>query len=290
MKSIFISRLVLLTALLSIFSFILGFIYLSAKDVEKIEIPQEVLGSTNIELEEKEEESFTVSVCDNESCVWIPSDGLVIEGKIDENGVYQKILDYVLPYFEKKYGGKTFVKNRAGSFIYWKEDMIPDFSNIFVDILNAFQTKSNATVKIERRDLPGTDGKYAKRYIEIDNSKQKLYVWVDGKVQKEILLSAAKKGYEVYGVFPIIDKGLSPQAPSGSYMPYWMAFYYSPKQDSWYGLHSLIWWYDENGKKVHESTGNIGIRRSRGCIRMLLEDAKYIYEIYRKGDHILIHE
>ena len=73
-------------------------------------------------------------------------------------------------------------------------------------------------------------------------------------------------------------------------MPYWMAFYYSPKQNTYWGLHALIWWYDENGRKVYEPTSNIGVRRSGGCIRMLVEDAKFLYEIYEKGDPILIHE
>ena len=97
-------------------------------------------------------------------------------------------------------------------------------------------------------------------------------------------------GFEVYGVFPIIDKGIQPMAPSGHYMPYWMAFYYSPWQNSWYGLHGLVWWYDDSGSKVFENTDYIGVRRSKGCIRMLKDDAKYLYDRYEKGDHILIHE
>lgn len=238
----------------------------------------------------KQEESYSVSVCDTTSCIWISSEGLEKEGVLDENAIYQRVLDSVLPYFEQKYGGKTVAKNRAGSFIYWKEDLIPDFENIFVDIYKAFKLGINNSVNIEINDLPGTDGKYSQRYIEVDDSKQKLYAWVDGKVVKEIPLSAAKEGFQVFGVFPIVDKGVSPIAPGEKYMPYWMAFYYSPKQDSWYGLHALIWWYDENGKRVYEPETNIGIRRSRGCIRMLVEDAKYLYEIYEKGDPILIHE
>ncbi len=94
----------------------------------------------------------------------------------------------------------------------------------------------------------------------------------------------------MYGVFPIVDKGEAPIAPTGDYMPYWMAFYYSPKQEAWYGLHGLIWWYDDDGNKEYEPESNIGVRRSGGCIRMLVEDAKYIYDIFEKGDLVLIHE
>lgn len=265
---------------------LVAFLIFNEKRDSNISIP-EVAGAQSISQEEK---PFSVSVCDDTSCVWLSSEGLVKDGIVNENVVYQRVLDMVIPHFEKRYGGKTFVKNRAGSFIYWKEDVVPDFSNIFEDVLEAFKSGINTSVYIERKDLPGTDGKYAEKYIEIDNSKQKLYVWINGKVEKEILLSGPRVGYEVYGVFPIVDKGVAPIAPTGRYMPYWMAFYYSPEQNSWFGLHSLIWWYDQNGKKVYEPTTNIGVRRSGGCIRMLLEDAKYIYDIFEKKDPILIHE
>lgn len=281
---------IVLNILLVILLFLFSMYIFREKETSKSTLTQ-VAGAQSISFEEDmKEETFSVSVCDSTSCVWISSDGLIKEGVVDENAVYQIVLDTVIPHFEKKYGGKTFTRNRSGSFIYWKEDVIPDLSNIFEDVYLAFKSRINTSVEVLSKDLPGTDGKYAQKYIEIDNSKQKLYVWIDGMVVKEIHLSAAQPGYQVYGVFPIIDKGVAPIAPGGRYMPYWMAFYYSPKQDSWYGLHALIWWYDENGKKIYEPSTNIGVRRSKGCIRMLLGDAKYLYEIFEKGDHILIHE
>jgi hypothetical protein len=250
----------------------------------------EVEQTEEVKEENVEEKAFSVSVCDFSSCVWISSDGLVNNGVVDQNAVYQKVLDSVIPYFENKYGGKTFVKNRGGEFIYWRYDNIPDFSNIYDKVYEAFKSGTDSRVEIEIKDLPATDGRYADKYIEVDDSKLKLYAWVDGKVVKEIDLSPAKKGYQVYGVFPIIDKGVAPIAPGGKYMPYWMAFYYSPKQDSYYGLHGLIWWYDGNGKKVYETEEHIGVRRSKGCIRMTVENAKFLYNIYQKGDPVLIHE
>ena len=283
--SFFISIVVILSV---IFLSIL-FVKTKANDEEE---DLEVKSVNDSQLEElnEEDKEFYVSVCDRTSCVWISNEKVVKDGIPDENGIYQEVLDQVIPHFEDKYGGKSVAKNRAGSFIYWKEDLIPDFSNIFEEVYNAFLNGENTSVDIHIKDLPGTDGKYADRYIEVDDSKQKLYAWVDGVVVKEINLSAAKEGFQVFGVFPIVDKGIAPIAPGDRYMPYWMAFYYSPKQNSWYGLHALIWWYDEDGKKVFEPETNIGIRRSMGCIRMLIDDAKFLYEIYEKGDPILIHE
>jgi len=292
LKILIIFNFVLVTSIL----FLGSKIYITRSRL-KSEIPQvtaneeiQILPPEEIKGVKEEEKDFTVSVCGSSSCVWISSIGLYENGILNENALYQKILDTVIPHFENKYGGKTFAKNRAGSFIYWQSDTIPDLSNVYTDVLNAFRQKEARSIQIEIKDLPGTDGTYSNRYIEVDNSKQKLYAWVDGKVVKEIYLSAARDGYQVYGVFPIIDKGIAPIAPTGRYMPYWMAFYYSPKQESYWGLHALIWWYDENGNKVYEPTTNIGVRRSGGCIRMLVEDAKFLYEIYEKGDPILSHE
>lgn len=262
-------------------------LYTGLATPKETNIPTEdVLGAEIVE----ENPEYTVSVCHTGDCVYIPNTQVQKDGVLDKGMIYQQVLENVISHFEKGYGGKSVASNKDGNFVYWKEDLIPDLSNIYDDVYSAFLSGMDTNVEIQIKDLPSTDGRYASKYIEVDNSRQKLFVWENGNVVKEILLSGPKDGYAVYGVFPIVDKGINPQAPTGSYMPYWMAFYYSPFQDSWYGLHGLIWWYDDNGRAVYEPTSNIGVRRSGGCIRMLEEDAKYLYENFEKGDLILIHE
>lgn len=262
-------------------------LYNGFSGMTKTSVPQQdVLGAEYI----PEDREFTISVCHIENCVYLSSLDVTKDGEVDKGLVYQLVLEKVFPYFEDTYGGKGFASNRGGSFVYWKEDIRPDLSNVFDEVYKSFKSGLDTNVEISLLDMPSTDGKYATKYIEIDNSRQKLFVWNNGVVEKEILLSGPKEGYEVYGVFPIVDKGLNPKAPTGDYMPYWMAFYYSPSQDSWYGLHGLIWWYDSNGRAVYEPESNIGIRKSGGCIRMVEEDAKYLYEAFQKGDLILLHE
>ena len=141
----------------------------SAMEVEQVE---------ELKEENEKDKTFSVSVCDFSSCVWISSKGLVNNGVVDQNAVYQKVLDSVIPYFENKHGGKTFVKNRGGEFIYWKNDNIPDLSNIYDRVYEAFKSGVNSRVEIEIKDLPATDGRYADKYIEVDDSKLKLYAWV----------------------------------------------------------------------------------------------------------------
>lgn len=266
---------------------LLGLIFFFGIKNSQTNLQEEVLG---IQDDMGTATEYTVSVCHLEDCIYIPSDSVKKDDEIDKAMVYQEVLDKVISHFEKGYGGKGLASSDKGSFVYWKEDLIPDLSNIYDEVYRSFLSGLDTNVEIELKDLPSTNGLYATQYIEIDNSKQKLYVWNDGEIKKEILLSGPKDGYEVYGVFPIVDKGLNPKAPTGDYMPYWMAFYYSGSQSSWYGLHGLIWWYDSNGKVIYESESNIGVRKSGGCIRMVEQDAKYLYENFEKGSYILIHE
>ena len=259
-----------------------------------------VLSDTVYTSPEVVEESIkypSVNVCYKDNCYYILPEiveSFYIDDQLNTNSLYMYLLENVVGYFEKLSGGKTLVKNNKGSFYVWEEDSLIDTRNIYQGVERLLIDRDADVYELRyelyKKDLPGTDGRYSNRYIEVDNSKQKLYAWYDGEVIKTINLSAAQDGFEVYGVFPIIDKGIQPMAPSGHYMPYWMAFYYSPWQHSWYGLHGLVWWYDDSGNKVFENTDYIGVRRSKGCIRMLKDDAKYLYDRYEKGDPVLIHE
>lgn len=237
---------------------------------------------------------YTVSICHEEYCQYLDNDDFKTfsTGKSLDREKFNDFLNtHIIPFFEKKYGQKTIVKNSKGEFPAKLEDVEIVYSTIYDKINSSFISGvKNIKIDLDYKISPGTDGKYAEKYIEVDNSQQRLYVWNGGKVEKVILLSGPVYGWQVYGVFPIVDKGREPIAPGGKYMPYWMAFYYSKKQDSWYGLHGLIWKYRDDGSKWFEPVSNIGTRQSAGCIRMVLEDAKYLYERFEKGDLILIHE
>lgn len=216
---------------------------------------------------------------------------MVIDNSLNKEMFDEYISKKIIPYFEAIFGDKELVKNSKGEFYTRKNDNVPNYSNLYDKINNAYLSgNKDIRVSIDGGDGPGTDGRYAKKYMEVDNSQQKLYVWNNEQVEKVIGLSGPVYGFQVYGVFPIVDKGREPIAPGGKYMPYWMAFHYSRKQNSWYGLHALIWMYREDGGKWFEPESNIYTRQSAGCIRMVLADAKYLYENFQKGDLLLIHE
>ncbi len=216
---------------------------------------------------------------------------LLTDSKINKSKFDEYVEKKVISYFEAVFGGKEMVKSSKGEFLTRTSDKIPEYSSLYEKINESFSSGvSDIRVEIDGKEGPGTDGKYADKYLEVDNSQQKLYVWKNGKVEKIIGLSGPVDGWEVYGVFPIVDKGREPVTSDGKYMPYWMAFYHSQKQNSWYGLHGLIWKYEKDGGKWFEPESNIYTRQSAGCIRMLVEDAKYLYENFQKGDILLIHE
>lgn len=227
----------------------------------------------------------TLSVCVLGECIGIKKS----EVGNDIEDVNEYVVENVIPFINDTCGGKTTTENKNGSFQHWSEDIAPNTYGLTERIYQALRYEFEE-ITVETFKGPYTDGKYADKYIEVDNSTQQLFAWKNGEVIKTINLSAAKDDYVVRGVFPIVDKGVNPKAPSGRYMPYWMGFYYSKSQESWYGLHGLVWWYDDNGKAVYEPRTNIGIRRSNGCVRMVKEDIKFLYENYDRGDHILIHE
>lgn len=247
-----------------------------------------------IVLEDIPEENYTLSVCYKDLCRKMSHkefSPLITNGEVDREkfDIYMK--EKIIPFFDNVFNEMVVVKNNHGEFLARKYDEGFDFDTLYFKVNSSFISGiDDIRVDLDAKIVPGTDGKYADKYIEVDNSQQTLYVWMNGKVVREIGLSGPVYGWQVYGVFPIVDKGLSPIAPGGKYMPYWMAFYYSKKQDSWYGLHALIWMYRADGSKWYEPESNIRTRQSAGCIRMVLEDAKYLYENFERGDKVLIHE
>lgn len=240
------------------------------------------------------QENYTLSVCYKDLCRKMSHkefSPLITNGEVDKEKFETYTRDKIIPFFDNVFNEMITVRNNHGEFLARKYDEGFDFKTLYDKVNSSFISGINdVMVDLDVKIVPGTDGKYLDKYIEVDNSQQTLYVWMDGKVVREIGLSGPVYGWQVYGVFPIIDKGISPIAPGGKYMPYWMAFYYSKKQQSYYGLHGLIWMYKADGSKWYEPESNIRTRQSAGCIRMVLKDAKYLYENFEKKDLILIHE
>jgi lipoprotein-anchoring transpeptidase ErfK/SrfK len=162
-------------------------------------------------------------------------------------------------------------------------------------MVSPYLTRKQVTMEAPTTNsVPNTTGNYASRYIEVDGSRQLLYIWESGKY-KTYGISGALAEYNPVGIHSILNK--SPNAWSSTankWMPYWMAFTYDRSQKAWLGFHALVYWYPgykkEGIQKIYEPETNIGKPRSTGCIRMTKTDAKSLYGWARVGDLVIIHD
>ena len=141
---------------------------------------------------------------------------------------------------------------------------------------------------------PNTDGTVAQRYIEVDGSRQVMFVWESGKYKK-YRMSGAFPEYNPVGVFTILNKSpLAWSSTANKWMPYWMAFTYDKKQAAMLGIHALIYWYpgfQKTGEtKIYEPESNIGKPRSTGCLRLTVSEAEKVYNWAKVGDVVVVHD
>lgn len=151
---------------------------------------------------------------------------------------------------------------------------------------------SGSSIELNRIYKPGTGGEYTdEKYIELDHRRQRLYAWENGRLYKEWEVSGFYDYYAVFGVFDIINQSELAWSPiAEKWMPYWMAFYYDGRQEAWFGLHELVWWYDETGAYREESSDSIGNMKSGGCVRLDRGEMVELYEWVDIGSHFLIYQ
>jgi lipoprotein-anchoring transpeptidase ErfK/SrfK len=141
--------------------------------------------------------------------------------------------------------------------------------------------------------LPSSDGLFARRYVEVDGSRQLIFIWDNGKY-RTFRMSGAFLEYNPVGVHRIINKSrLAWSSTANKWMPYWMAFTFDKNQRAWLGFHSLVYWYpgykQTGEKKIYEPITNIGKPRSTGCLRMSEKDSKALYDWARVDDWVVVH-
>ena len=127
------------------------------------------------------------------------------------------------------------------------------------------------------KEGPNSDGSLSRKYIEVDLTQQKMYLFRDGLVQNSYSISTGLDYPTPTGKFIIFNKALN--AYSGIYhvwMPYWLGFYIDPKLHASFGVHELPYWYS-GGKKIRRPRENIGSPHTGGCIALDIGKAKEVY-------------
>lgn len=129
-----------------------------------------------------------------------------------------------------------------------------------------------------------------KSYIEIDLSRQKVWVYVDGnlEVETDCVTGCVKKGHETpTGIYTLTYKEKDrilrgDKLPNGSYsyqshVDYWMPF------NGGIGLHDASW-RNTFGGEIYINNG------SHGCINLPLEAAEKIYNIINNEMPIVVYK
>lgn len=133
-------------------------------------------------------------------------------------------------------------------------------------------------------ELPQNEIKQEYKWIQIDLSEQKMYLYEDKKIIDEFLVSSGKSGMETpigeFMVYGKKDRAWSKMA--GLWMPLWMMI--EPRKGI--GIHELPEW--PNGYK--EGADHLGTAVSHGCIRLGVGPAEIVYNWAEIGTRVEIVE
>jgi lipoprotein-anchoring transpeptidase ErfK/SrfK len=133
---------------------------------------------------------------------------------------------------------------------------------------------------------PFTPGMYEGKYMEVNLTEQKLYLWDGQNLIKNYRVSSGKKTTPTReGIFKIKNKA----SVGKSYpwiMPWWMAFA-QDRWGAWQGFHELPVDMRTNKK---EGIKDIGYAVSHGCVRLAIGDAKEVYDWAEVGIPVYIHK
>ncbi|WBY63723.1 L,D-transpeptidase [Thermocaproicibacter melissae] len=122
-------------------------------------------------------------------------------------------------------------------------------------------------------------------WIDVSIAAQRVTVFdANRMIVKQFVCSTGSPGNDTpTGTFRIQDRGKSfynKDSQEGGY--YWTQFYGD------YLFHSVP--FDKNQNLKPEEAAKIGTPASHGCVRLLMDDAKWIYDNIPRGTVVLIHK
>jgi len=165
-----------------------------------------------------------------------------------------------------------------------------DFEQKLISLINSrFNGYPVDSLIINFSEAPNTQGLEAAKYIEIDISQQKMYLWEKGENVAIHRVSSGLYYPTPPGRYQILNK--AENAYSYIYhvwMPYWMAFSLDPKVNAYLGIHELPYWVDPTGQEIRRPRDFIGSPHTGGCVSLDLGEAEKVYAWAEIGDPVLI--
>jgi lipoprotein-anchoring transpeptidase ErfK/SrfK len=160
-----------------------------------------------------------------------------------------------------------------------REDVVTQ--NVRNDFLEAVQLRyagmDIAAVSTTPDDGPNTDGSVADRYIEVDISQQKMYLFKDGSVYKTYKVSTGLDYPTPVGKFTVLNKvNLGFSDIYNVWLPWWMGFSYSDTLGAYFGIHEQPYVLTADGKPVIRDK-RLGTPSTGGCIALAPGAAEEVY-------------
>ncbi len=123
-------------------------------------------------------------------------------------------------------------------------------------------------------------------WIDVDVTNQRVYIMQGEEAVKTMVASTGVEGKETpLGTFEIQNRGewfFNEKYQQGAM--YWVSF----KDWGIYLFHSLA--MDKNREVIPEEAEKLGQPASHGCVRLAIEDAKWIYDNIPQQTKVVIHE
>lgn len=167
-----------------------------------------------------------------------------------------------------------------------------DMKDAFISLIrNRAQGKNSNTIMARADYVPNSSGKESSKYIEVDISQQKMYLFENGEMKKKYRVSTGLYYPTPTGIFKVMNKATN--AFSNIYnvwMPYWMAFGYSSELNAYFGIHETPYWIDSDSNKIQRPSQFIGSPNTGGCVALGLGDAKEVYDFADVGTPIYIYD
>ena len=137
---------------------------------------------------------------------------------------------------------------------------------------------------------PNTNGSLADKYIEVDISQAKMYLFKNGKMAKSYKVSTGSDYPTPTGRFAILNKvGLGFSNIYQDWLPWWMGFSYSEKLNAYFGIHEQPYILTADGKRVSASTAAIGTPSTGGCVALAPGAAREVYVFADIGTPVYIY-
>ncbi len=136
---------------------------------------------------------------------------------------------------------------------------------------------------------PNTNGTIAAKYIEVDISQAKMYLFQNGKIYKSFPVSTGADYPTPVGKFAIINKvGLGFSNIYNDWLPWWMGFAYSKELNAYFGIHEQPYVLTSDGKPVVADPRPIGTPSTGGCVALAPGAAREVYAFADVGTPVYI--